>query len=487
MRTGHRVIHRTRGTLEPERVINDINTAIIQGKKTIIGVPKEAFSDFRERYEPTLKEGMEAGFVDEFGNVNIAKIAREVLPSIEHLFREMPSLMGVFGEACSRYNPICIDERMSVGLYLDDPAPYRVVVFDVISQEDDGSMVFWASDTIDQLGIAGPNISFAQTSDLSAAALCPALATAEEEGFVVKSLNGYWKFKRDDVLAWERAVGYLPNILAYSVSHVFEQEYSFSGEEVLDGRLKDSGLKQEIVSAAWAEAEGHGVTRDMLSQFYARRGPRNGDPEAKLDSELDRMVTQKMLLFVVPALRSRGVKINEVWREIPKYFAFEREPTYFDAKKGRERASGWYAKLVSGVVGRTFLAQDPEPGMNLETGLGELKKVPAGAAEGTEAVLYDIGVSEGRVAAVHGFESRIFEAYLPVRGIAFNLGIDGKSLSVFRPGEGGRGRYDKSRMVAQLRLSDDIVTRLELYLSIGDEITKDAVTLGMKDRPSSAS
>ena len=356
VRVASRVIHRTRGTLEPERVINDINTAIIQGKNTIVGVPQATFSGFRARYEPILRGAMEDGYVDGFGNVNVERIAKETFPAVRPLFDSIPSVMGVFGELVSRFNPICVDERISAGIYLDMGSPYKLIVFDIISREQDGSMVFWDADTVEQTGLRGENVSVARTARLSAAVLESSLWRTREEGYVVKSLNGYWKFKREDVLRWERTVGYLPNILAYSVSHLFEQEFSFSKDEVLGGALKRPQLSSEIIEAVWEEARNNGVTADRLVEFYSSKRPERSVAQIREDvaGGLRDMVFQWLQLFVAPALRDAGVKMDQLWREVPRYVWFEKEPVYFDAKKGKERAHVWYSKLIGGVIGRTY-------------------------------------------------------------------------------------------------------------------------------------
>ena len=355
VRAGRRVIHRTRGTLEPEKVINDINSAVLQGKNTIVGVQERVFERFRARYEPILSEGIERGYVDDFGNFNIGRVAKEASSAFGPSFDSMPSLMGVFMEACSKFNPICVNESVNVGIYLDIPEPFMLVVFDVISREGDGSMTFWGADTLDQFVVNQKNILVAKGSRLSLDLLDSGLRETREEGFVVKSPNGYWKFKRADVLAWERTVGHLPNILSYSVSHIFEQQFSFHESEILAGALKRPTLKEEVVAAAWSEAENNGVSRKQLLEFYAKgRSAVGADAEARLDRMLEDMIARKLLLFAAPALRNKGVQKSELWRELPNYVAFEREPLYFDAKKGRQRAEGWYSRLVSGVIGRTY-------------------------------------------------------------------------------------------------------------------------------------
>lgn len=360
VRADGRIFHRTRGTLEPEKVINDINTAVIQGKKTIIGIPEQTFQSFKTRYEATLRQGIGEGWVDEYGNVRIKKMAGEIIPQVRWVL-DTKGVIGVFGELCSRYNPISVDQTITAGIYIDMPEPYNYVVFDIVTQNDDGSVEFWDVGAIESLSGAFPSsekrIALVKSVPLSIQVLDSALKTTKEEGFVVKSSNGYFKFKREDVLQWERTVGYLPNVLSFSVSHIFEQEFSYSEAEVMAGALKKPTLRQEIIDAAWSEAENNGITRPQLVSFYATLGGGKPQQEAEriVDHNLEDMITEKLLLFVAPALKNNGVKINEVWKEVPKYLYFSREPIYFDQKKQRDRANGWYSKLIGGIIGRTYL------------------------------------------------------------------------------------------------------------------------------------
>jgi len=151
-RMGPELWHGTRGTLNPSKFLNDINTAIIQNKSGIIGVSPEVFTPFRLRYEPVLKSEIEKGLVDAYGNFVLKpEIVNHIKAVLAPVF-ESKSVVAVFGELISAFNPICVSPDLSAGIYIEDADhDYQYIVFDVLSQTDEGDVEFWDPMILDQL------------------------------------------------------------------------------------------------------------------------------------------------------------------------------------------------------------------------------------------------------------------------------------------------------------------------------------------------
>jgi len=366
-RVGNELWYGTRGTLNPARFLNNVNAAIIQNKSGIIGVRPEVFRPFREQYEPILRAGVDKGLIDDYGNfVLIAQLIDNIRTSIAPIF-EIQSIVACYGELVSKFNPICVDEGISSGIYIDDADhDYQYIVFDVLSRTDDGDMVFWDPLTLNQLPInKNPNVSIIESRPLSLDILSQFMTNTKEEGVVIKSPVLYTKWKKANILAWERLVSNLSNIVSYSVTHIFEQEFSFSSAEILSGKLKELSIIDEIRKAAYEEMGNHGVSQAELVNFYISKAARNksaNEPpmtqeaaETTIERSLNDQIVEKLLLMIAPALRDNGIDKSKLYIEIPKLFAFPRGvPTFYDEKRGKYRPYEWWGKLVSNVIGRSY-------------------------------------------------------------------------------------------------------------------------------------
>lgn len=354
-RVGDKLVYGTRGTVSPERFPVDVNTAILQGKDALAGVAPDVFKKFKTRYEPILKEGIAKGYVDDFGDMLIQKVAAESMSKFEQIFTDK-TVVAVFSELTSRYNPICVNPEMDAGIYLGDVPDYKLTIFDVLVEDEDGYS-FLPAEAVRQLPVEqDPQLSVADATPFTPETAAMFLAGTHEEGLMVKSPARYYKMKRTDVLEWERMMGTLSTVIDYSIAHTFDQEYQFTGEEILGGVFLNQATFEEITNSVWQEVSSHGITREQLVEFYISKGRSEDAANDILNHSVADGILEKVLLAVAPVLKSKGIPKEKLFAEIPKVIRFNREPTYFDEKKQKTRAYDWYSKLVGSVIGRCYLS-----------------------------------------------------------------------------------------------------------------------------------
>lgn len=139
MKTKNGLIYRTRGSIMPERFINDINTRITLNEN-LAGINEEVFSRFREAYAPILKVGRERGLIDDYGCIVLLGIMPGIIKELEP-FMQGDNLLGVFGEFISKYNVISVDAALRYGNYLGMEEDYNLVLFDLLIRDNDGNVV----------------------------------------------------------------------------------------------------------------------------------------------------------------------------------------------------------------------------------------------------------------------------------------------------------------------------------------------------------
>ena len=170
---------------------------------------------------------------------------------------------------------------------------------------------------------------------------------------ILQSLKGenYWKFKHEDVIEWERMMGKLSNILYFAAEHVFQQGLGFTTKEIFEDKiLMRRETSEAITTQIWQEVNANGVTRKDLVDYFATKGKKEGE----IDQIVKSAVLNNLLLLVTPTLQGNGIQKERLYLEIPKYFAFDNEPLYFDEAKQKYRANKWYGALISHTIGKVY-------------------------------------------------------------------------------------------------------------------------------------
>ncbi|MHB1764917.1 MAG: hypothetical protein ACYCS1_05195 [Gammaproteobacteria bacterium] len=351
------LVHRTRGSINPDRFINSINVALLGGEKTILGVPEDIFTEFVKSYKKTFDEGKASKIIDDYGNIDLGQIVPKLKESLKDNFKD--EIVGVFGELIMPVNPIAIDGNMKFGIYKElhdaegNRIDYQYIIFDTLAESKEGDIVFLKH----KIGINFPsgdkNILISDSRKLSE--LTYAMDTYPiEEGLVIKTDSAYWKFKRSDVLEWERLMGKLSNVLYFSAEHVFQQGLGYSAKEIFEEKVL---MKPEIIgsitSQVWQEINADGVSRRDLIDYFATKNKSEG----AIDSILKSAIYNNMFLLVAPELQNNGISKAKLYLEIPKYIFFDEEPLFYDENKQRFRANKWYNKMIGNVIGKVFQAE----------------------------------------------------------------------------------------------------------------------------------
>ncbi len=337
------VVYRTRGAIEAEMIPNEINSAIAINRNSITGVNTEVFKMFSSKYETIFKEGKEKGFIDDFGSVRISKFGNELKEKLKSTMMLNKEIVGIFGELVSKYNPICVDGELKYGIsHVFENSDYNYFVFDILVKDENGNINFIDYDNIKKYIKEDGIIKIVSADKLSN--LEKFFQENElEEGVVIK--DAYLKYKRSQVLSWERLVGNLGNILAYSVSHVFS-ESGISSDEVMNGLLLDKEQTNNYVASVFQEVATNGVTKEDLSTFY------KGDDV--VNSTVYGMVQSKLMVLVASILKEKGIDKSKLYLEIPKYLYFEFTPLLWNERRQKFLPTASYSKKISSTIGHVF-------------------------------------------------------------------------------------------------------------------------------------
>lgn len=344
------IVFRTRGSIFPERFINDINTRILSCTKTVLGINENVFQQFACKYKPILQEGQEKGYVDDFGNFVLERVTNELVRVLRPLFSS-GEIIGIFGELISKYNPIAVDGEMKFGMYLDMKEDFQYVIFDILRKDEEGN-VFLDFTSNGQLArsFSSPYVSYVETIPLTNLVKSVDLFPIEE-GIVVKNKDQYLKFKREDVITWERMMGKLSNVLFFSVDHIFSQGLGFSDEEIFERKiLTQEGIIDGIINQVWQEVFTNGVTRKNLIEYFATKNMK----EYEIDNQLRDNIYKNLMLLVSATLKKFDIKKEVLYKEIPQYIKFHSEPLYFHEKRKKLVATIWYGKMIGNVIGKVY-------------------------------------------------------------------------------------------------------------------------------------
>jgi hypothetical protein len=332
-------IIRTRGSIDKLSFTNTANIDILAGKQ-YIGIASEVWEKFKARYEPILKEGIERGYVDNFGYFKLNNIVSYLDSFMDAMVSWDDSVEAVFGELISRYNPIPVDRELKYGLY---NAEWEYVVFDILVKTKSGDYEFLDAievelkmeSVIKHYSIDKHIRSVKHKTDGFIDAL-------DEEGVIVKSSEGYYKVKIEAVLEYEREMGRMSNIVQYAVNKIFT-ETGFTMSEIEAGAFSFAGVKS-IIKSVEEEIKDNGISLETLDEFYKSVG---GDYYRTIKN----MVEEQAVLIVADILLDSGVHKEVLYLEIPKYVELKESVEYSEKRK-KYIPVGWYGKLVSRVIGK---------------------------------------------------------------------------------------------------------------------------------------
>ncbi|MDG6989524.1 MAG: hypothetical protein JRN21_09455 [Nitrososphaerota archaeon] len=352
--TSSGIVYRTRGTISPIAFINEINLALTKNAKTVLGVQEPSFEAFKKRYQPIFEEGRANGSIDEMGNVVLSKFAPSIIESMKPAFEPNGvDVAAAFGELVSKYNPICVDPLLSKGIYID-AGDYMYVVFDVLARTEKG-LEFLQYPSINEIVPQSAKVKVVQGKPFSQTSFAELMEFAgREEGVLVKTPSYYVKVKQEDVLAFERMLGRASTILDWSVKHVFEKGVAYSDEQLFEEKvlLKPEEFEQ-VSDAVFAEMEEAGFGVEQLIKVYSTKGATEEQAKASIQRYVARKVDENLMTIVVPRIFARGVPINTLYLEIPKYIDLGDVLT-FDTRRQKMVPVPDYAKMLSGIYGRTI-------------------------------------------------------------------------------------------------------------------------------------
>ena len=354
---------RTRGSVNPDLFLNNINSAIVKNDN-MAGIKAEVFDEFKKKYNPIFEEGKSKGYIDTFGNFTLKNV-NEILKSkldaiidnnINGFHINGRKIVGIFGELISPYNPIAIDENIKYGQYLSLGKDFEFVIFDILvympegidyyGNKYEGFYEFLQPNMISILINEDEYIKRVEYEELSSLDSLLDKYNAEE-GLVIKTEDKYLKYKREDVMEWERMMGKIFNVLKFSIQHIVS-ELGFSKEEVISTNVYSS--KQyinEVKVSIWNEIKSYNISKEDLLYFYKS--------ESKMYDEFDSVFQDNILTGISSVLASNGIPKEKLYLEIPKYYYFNSNPLTFDEKRGKFiPISKDYARMISRIIGRVY-------------------------------------------------------------------------------------------------------------------------------------
>ena len=337
---------RTRGSINPELIINTINSAILNNEY-LAGIDKATFDSWKNKYLPIFEKGKSSGYIDQFGNFILSNVNAIIKQKLSLILNSLDyKIVGIFGELISPYNPIAVDINMKFGQYLNLNTDFAYIIFDIIIYRN-GSYEFVSPEIIRNLFNDDEyikSVEYQKLSDLNSM-----LDKYDaEEGLVLKTEFDYFKIKRDDVLNWERMMGKISNVMKFSIEHIVS-ELGFSKEEVM---YKNVYLSKQYITevkvSIWNEIKSYNITKENLISYYKS--------ESKMNEEFDSFMEASILSGVASVLYESGVPKEKLYSEFPKYYYFSKSVLKFNEKRQKFiPATKEYARLVSRIIGKVYL------------------------------------------------------------------------------------------------------------------------------------
>ncbi len=354
VKSGQKYYFRTRGSITPEKIINELNTAVLTDKVPT-GIDKTAFENFKKVQKDVISKGQSLGYIDDYGNVllenfylNLGEILEYAIEGSECVYAD-EEIVGVFGELVSKYNPIAVDENLKCGKNEDGYYIFDYLVrfegsYYLVPSYKGGYMLDWVSLSQNKYIKMVENIY--ATFDI----VSKFFNSSPIEGVVIKNEDIYWKLKREEVITWQRLMGNLTSIVGSSVNHVFE-EVGFTREDIIEKKYFVKGGEEDMVSAVKSEILSHNITLETLDTHYKTR-------HSSVEREIRKRVRYNVARTIVSFLAD-DVPKEKVWLEIPNYMDMgDVDFKEWNEKRGKYVPTRAYADIVSSIIGLVYLRKN---------------------------------------------------------------------------------------------------------------------------------
>jgi hypothetical protein len=357
------IYFRTRGSINPEIILNTINSAIISNQQ-ISGITSDVFTSWKTKYIPVFNKGKELEYIDQFGNFVLKNVNEQIKDKLSSIIANRINgfningrkIVGIFGELISPYNPIAIDNNIKFGQYINLNKPFTFVIFDILVYKPEKTD-FYGNKTEGAYEFLEPNMleilingsDCIERIDYEKISKLDSMLDKydAEEGLVIKTKDRYVKFKRKDVLEWERMMGKLSNVMKFSIEHI-TSELGFSKEEVIDKNVYSSKeYINEVKVSIWNEIQSYNITKEDLVSYYKS--------ESSMYDNFNSFLENSVITGIASVLASTGVSKEKLYLEIPKYYYFQNNQLVYDEKRGKMLpATKRYSSLVSRIIGRVY-------------------------------------------------------------------------------------------------------------------------------------
>ena len=193
-RLNNQISYRTRGSLKPSEVYNEIMSNIANNNDVIVPFTKAETEKIKKKFRPIFETCLKKEYLKENGYLDMNNIINHILSNYGDEIEKMLGTYNIlFGELVSACNPIIVDFELKRGLY--DNIDPDLVLFDVGYVDENGDYYL---------------IYDFETRKIKRAKLYNFTSLPDNiEGFVLKSPNGYFKYKPEDVLKYERITAQL--------------------------------------------------------------------------------------------------------------------------------------------------------------------------------------------------------------------------------------------------------------------------------------
>jgi hypothetical protein len=269
------MLYRTRGSLNPQSVYNEVMNAIANNEEVIVPFSKEETRRIKEKFRTTFEACLKKEYLTEDGYLDMKNVMNYIMTSYGD---EVEELLGeynvVFGELISACNPIIVDFDLKRGFY--DNIDPDLILFDVGYVSEDGDYYL--------------SYDF-ETRKVKKARLYNVTNIPENiEGFMLKSGDGYYKYKPEDVLKYERVVAKVQtNPYEYFdivVSKIYQEGSLFTPTTKEELDILVTRVKEETSINGFDELITEVLYKYIVYSYLKDKGKVDGKVVAKMREEV---------------------------------------------------------------------------------------------------------------------------------------------------------------------------------------------------------
>jgi hypothetical protein len=249
--------------------------AIAENKEVIVPFSKEETRKIKEKFRPIFDTCLKKEYLMEDGYLDMKNVMNYILSNYGDEVEELLNTYNVvFGELVSACNPIIVDFELKRGFYnIIDP---DLILFDVGYIDENGDYYLSYEFEVKKMKKAKLYQSAEIPSDI--------------EGFMLKSENGYYKYKPDDVLRYERIVAKVQsNPYEYFdmvVSKIYQEGSLFvpTTKEELDTLI--TRVKEETSINGFDDVITEVLYKYIIHAYLKEHGKIDGKVVAKMREEV---------------------------------------------------------------------------------------------------------------------------------------------------------------------------------------------------------